>query len=64
LQEDTLYRVKKMELQMERERGEREELLANILNFDQQPEDEDDALLASILTMIPRRDGPPSRPPR
>jgi glycosyltransferase involved in cell wall biosynthesis len=64
LQEDTLYRVKKMELQMERERGEREELLANILNFDQLPEDEDDAPLAPIPTMIPRRDGPPSRPPR
>lgn len=38
LQEDTLYRVKKMELQMERERGEREQLLASILNFDQQPD--------------------------
>ncbi len=35
LQEDTLYRVKKMELQMERERNEREQLLASILNFDQ-----------------------------
>lgn len=62
LQEDTLYRVKKMELQMERDRGEREALLASILNFDQQPED--DAPLAPIPTMIPRRDGPSSRPPR
>lgn len=35
LQEDTLYRVKKMELQMERERNEREHLMASILNFDQ-----------------------------
>ena len=35
LLEDTLYRVKKMELQMERERGEREQLLASILDFDQ-----------------------------
>jgi hypothetical protein len=38
LLEDTLYRVKKMELQMERERGEREHLLASILNFDQNGE--------------------------
>ena len=35
LLEDALYRVKKMELQMERERGEREQLLANILNFNE-----------------------------
>ncbi len=34
LQEETLYRVKKMELQMERERNEREQLMASILNFD------------------------------
>lgn len=38
LQEDTLYLVKKMELQMERERGEREQRLTDILDFDQQPE--------------------------
>jgi hypothetical protein len=42
LLEDTLYRVKKMELQMERERGEREQLLANILNFDQDDQDDQD----------------------
>lgn len=62
LQEDTLYRVKKMELQMERERGEREQLLASILNFDQVPEG--DTPLPAVPTMIPRRDGPPSRPSR
>jgi glycosyltransferase involved in cell wall biosynthesis len=43
LLEDTLYRVKKMELQMERERGEREQLLASILNFDQNGEAPGDA---------------------
>jgi hypothetical protein len=43
LLEDTLYRVKKMELQMERERGEREQLLASILNFDQDGQDRHEA---------------------
>jgi hypothetical protein len=37
LLEDTLYRVKKMELQMERERGEREQLLASVLDFHEPP---------------------------
>ncbi|HET8629223.1 MAG TPA: glycosyltransferase family 2 protein [Thermomicrobiales bacterium] len=35
LLEDTLYRVKKLELMLERERGEREQLLASILNFNE-----------------------------
>ncbi len=38
LLEDTLYRVKKMELQMERDRGEREQLLASILDFNDAPD--------------------------
>ncbi len=38
LLEDTLYRVKKMELQMERERGEREQLLASVLDFHEPPD--------------------------
>ncbi len=37
LTEDVLYRVKKMELLMERDRGEREQLLASILDFNEPP---------------------------
>ncbi len=37
LTEDILYRVKKMELLMERDRGEREQLLASILDFNEPP---------------------------
>ncbi len=63
LQEDTLYRVKKMELQMERERGEREQLLASIINFDQHPEDEPAAAPTPTLASntLTRRDDPASR---
>jgi glycosyltransferase involved in cell wall biosynthesis len=43
LVEDTLYRVKKMELQMEHDRGEREQLLASILDFDPPAAEEVDA---------------------
>jgi flagellar biogenesis protein FliO len=59
LQEDTLYRVKKMELQMERERDKREQLLAGILNFDQPP-----TPAPPPPTAVPtptRRDGPTPR---
>lgn len=66
LQEDTLYRVKKMELQMEQERGLREELLASILNFDQQPPStmpqEPPAVLMPAARA--RRDRPAEHPPR
>ncbi|MGN6698445.1 MAG: hypothetical protein ACTHMR_09820, partial [Thermomicrobiales bacterium] len=67
LLEDTLYRVKKMELQMERERGEREQLLASILNFDQNgelpgdaPPDGHSADAQSPLTLA-RTDAPTGR---
>ena len=72
LLEDTLYRVKKMELLMERERGEREELLANILNFDQQedhsPQPGADGRpvepITTLASVRSRRDSAPERPPR
>jgi hypothetical protein len=58
LQEDTLYRVKKMELQMERERNEREQLVASILNFDQpQPPNVESPYPIAAPTPI-RGDGP------
>ena len=59
LQEDTLYRVKKMELQMERERNEREQLMASILNFDQPPAPE--LPYVAIPTAPARRDAPDAR---
>jgi hypothetical protein len=59
---------------MERERGEREQLLASILNFDQDGQDVRDADLSdadrareSITTLASvrsRRDSSPDRPPR
>lgn len=71
LLEDALYRVKKMELQMERERGEREQLLANILNFDQDEQESDQTALpipsepiTTLASVRSRRDGAPERPGR
>jgi glycosyltransferase involved in cell wall biosynthesis len=80
LLEDTLYRVKKMELQMERERGEREQLLASILNFDQDGEDGAEGhdlprdlpvaadhardSITTLASVRSRRDSSPDRPPR
>lgn len=72
LLEDTLYRVKKMELLMERERGEREELLANILNFDQHEEQSSQAEadgrpiepITTLASVRLRRDSAPERPPK
>ena len=68
LLEDALYRVKKMELQMERDRGEREQLLASILNFDQDGEQSDREAPAEPITTLAsvrsRREASPERPPR
>jgi glycosyltransferase involved in cell wall biosynthesis len=63
LQEDTLYRVKKMELQMERERGEREQLLASVLNFDQGQDTGPTAAAPSPIATLGAR-GERPRPPR
>lgn len=64
LLEDTLYRVKKMELQMERERGAREQLLASILDFPPDG-DADEPAASSDVTVLPlagtRRAGPADR---
>lgn len=59
LQEDTLYRVKKMELQMEFERNEREQLMASILNFDQQDADTQ----ATPAVTVPPADSADPEPP-
>lgn len=68
LLEDALYRVKKMELQMERERGEREQLLASILNFEQEGEATEEAPDAEPITTLAsvrsRRETAPERSPR
>ncbi len=61
LLEDTLYRVKKMELQMERERGEREQLLASILDFDQ-PAPPGDGADAPDAPLAARRGAPDTWP--
>jgi glycosyltransferase involved in cell wall biosynthesis len=68
LLEDALYRVKKMELQMERDRGEREQLLASIMNFDQEGDRAEETIPAEPITTLAsvrsRREASPERPPR
>lgn len=55
LLEDTLYRVKKLELHMERERGAREQFLANMLEFSPTREEDHDVAGQQPPADLPRR---------